>query len=615
MPNPIPPPFYARHFRFRQNELAGEPFPPAQVDVELDALMQSVNQAITVLRNITDATGRLRLQVPLREMRLIEILAYVATAGQTSFYLAPVTDPLTDLAEVRINTTGSLYSIVDATKVTVAAYTGTGTVSATLGSSTYTTSATVPNPVVGARLTVAGTDAGLVTARPTANTVQTDTPWPLANVAGAALAWVNLATATLSGVAPAFVGGEKVQIAIYSDGDGALSQLGSASTTRGARLVAVYDAGNVLGANNVEDALQELATLMYGLESSLGPLDQYLKADGTVAMDADLNGGGNKAVGWAPGTAAGELVTYDQISTLIGIWNDLQQYYLKRDGSTQMNADLPLGSHKVVGMLAGVGPLDGVNVTQLGERIHKDGSVAMAADLQLGGHKIVDLSPGTNPTDAVILSQLTSLAGTNLTVYFQSVPGTYPFVVPTGVTQLRVKLWGPGGLGATSILANGIAAGGGGGGACIEGVMAVTAGETLTIVIAGGGSGLPSQILRAGVPQISAGGGASGSYTYNQPAPGGLGGVPVNDAGLPNMVLYAGQQGGSGLAYFGGPSFCIGGGGGSAGGGGGGGGTAGHQQIDSGTFSAGGVGAWPGGGGGGGTGGGVGSPGGIVITY
>ena len=85
MPNPIPPPHYARHFRFRQNELAGEAFPPAQVDVELDALLQSVNQAITVLRNITDANGRLRLQTPLREMRLIEILAYTSTAGQTVF--------------------------------------------------------------------------------------------------------------------------------------------------------------------------------------------------------------------------------------------------------------------------------------------------------------------------------------------------------------------------------------------------------------------------------------------------------------------------------------------------------------------------------------------------
>lgn len=60
-------------------------------------------------------------------------------------------------------------------------------------------------------------------------------------------------------------------------------------------------------------------------------------------------------------------------------------------------------------------------------------------------------------------------------------PGEHSFVVPAGVNQISVKMWGAGGAGGTQLVATG------GGGAFVSFTMTVSEGETYTIMVGEGG--------------------------------------------------------------------------------------------------------------------------------
>lgn len=586
----LPPPLYARLYQFRRAELAGLPFEPAQVDAELDRVKESLNQSVSMLRGITDANGRLKLQTPLREMKLIEVLSFIATAGQTQFYIAPITDVLTDRAEFHIEQSNRLYYTLDQSLVSMAAATtsGAGSITAVASNSIYTVSGTLPDTLVGATAVVNGVDIGVVTARLTATTFQTNTPWPLANATYVAAQWTwgNLGFATIAPVVP-LVAGQRVQVFLNSDGAGALTQLGSASATTGARQVAVFDFGNIIGSANVEDALQEIFTLYNALSAALGPISQYVKRDGSLAMTGDLDGGGNKGVGFVPGTAAGELVTYDQVASFIAVWNDLQQFYLKRDGSTAMAGNLNLGGNRAVNMDDGVDPNDGVNVTQLSERIHKDGSVAMEADLDLNGHNVTGAVAAVEPDQFVTLEQLQQsiTGGTNLKMFQAAGPWTY--TVPSGVTFVDAELWGGGAPGGTH---NGGSAGG-----YLKARIAVSAGDVLSGQVGAGGpaatpvNGGTTTLLLNAVTLFSVTGGLYG--------PTAVGGIGSALTGLDFLTIQGGigHRGtfvnASGINQFGGANGADG-----PRGGGGGGSLLGDNGAVSRAATAGG---WPGAGGGG----------------
>ena len=85
------------------------------------------------------------------------------------------------------------------------------------------------------------------------------------------------------------------------------------------------------------------------------------------------------------------------------------------------------------------------------------------------------------------------------------------WVVPSGVTKITVLCIGGGGNGANSSGSGGATAGGGGGGGAssYSKEIAVTPGETLTIVTSAGGS--VSSIARGGTILVSANGGANAS--------------------------------------------------------------------------------------------------------
>lgn len=215
------------------------------------------------------------------------------------------------------------------------------------------------------------------------------------------------------------------------------------------------------------------------------------------------------------------------------------------------------------------------------------------------------------------------LTGNNLfaqiTDTYSYTGSTQTFTVPTGVTSVSVKVWGAGGAG--SLYTGAGYAGSGGSGALVKGTIAVTPGQTLTIVVGGGGrlsvtaasaggyggggasggayggsgggySGIFSSATLSQANALAiAGGGAGGGYYY-QTTYGGAGGATTGSAGGNVTTTYTGGGGGTvsaggaggrfnntvrgsagtALTGGGGAVYAVGGGGGGGGYYGGGGG-------------------------------------------
>ena len=155
---------------------------------------------------------------------------------------------------------------------------------------------------------------------------------------------------------------------------------------------------------------------------------------------------------------------------------------------------------------------------------------------------------------------------------FLATGGPQPWIVPAGVTSLSVKLWGAGG-GGTGYS--------GGAGGFVTGTISVTPGETLTIVVGGGGAmaggagyggggsggigsaigagvganpgaggGGRSAIIRASSTELITAGGGGGSALWADETQGGTGGSggQLGGAGsvsCPGGTVYAGGQGGT----------------------------------------------------------------------
>jgi len=207
--------------------------------------------------------------------------------------------------------------------------------------------------------------------------------------------------------------------------------------------------------------------------------------------------------------------------------------------------------------------------------------------------------------------QLISLPASGGGVVSYTVAGTYTFVVPQGITQIkRIRVWGGGGGGGGSDSSNTYVGGGGGAGAYAEiaSATSVTPGVSIAITVgAGGASGTGSGNGTAGgassVGSIVTVLGGDGGY-------GNAGGVTNSGGAVPSTgdIRLAGERG-----YNGSPSAPMSGTGGASPFGGG-------NSVVTNT-SSGAAGHAPGGGGGGagkaGTAlsGGAGAPGMIIIEY
>lgn len=257
----------------------------------------------------------------------------------------------------------------------------------------------------------------------------------------------------------------------------------------------------------------------------------------------------------------------------------------------------------------------------------------------------------TNGSGAQLASNVTNV---NVACSFNAVsftlPGTYTWTVPAGVTSVQVvATGGGGGGGGTTSYAAGQA---GGAGAVVSSTLAVAAGQVFNIVVgagggagtsppngscaSGGGGGGASSLDAGSTGQVIAGGGGAGGGCNNA-TPGGSGGGTNGAGGNGGAIggIFTGGSGGSGGIGGAGGSGMFGSGGaaggnGNGGAGGGGGhngpypGGAGGSGSGTGTggndtnndLAGGGGGGYGGGGSGamGGTGGGAGGSGGPAGT-
>lgn len=157
-------------------------------------------------------------------------------------------------------------------------------------------------------------------------------------------------------------------------------------------------------------------------------------------------------------------------------------------------------------------------------------------------------------TDPSTAWQAVTLALAPLTVAqtVYDVPGTYDFVVPSGVSSISAVAVG-GGRGGNTYY------GGAGGSLRYKNTISVTPGETLTVVVGAGGTGLNtivstggnvggnSSIARSGTNLLLArGGGQTTTEVSDGGAAGGAGGIGLTKTGTYGVVYFGGAGGGAG---------------------------------------------------------------------
>lgn len=136
-------------------------------------------------------------------------------------------------------------------------------------------------------------------------------------------------------------------------------------------------------------------------------------------------------------------------------------------------------------------------------------------------------------------------------VFFE--PGTFPFIVPPGVSKIRVRCVGGGGSGAAQDFTNGtVVASGGAGGGYAEKIIDVTPGATYSVVVGAGGLGVTSN--------TDGNTGGASSFGAILSATGGQGGRR-NSGPTNTTITVTANTGGTGIGgdvnYTGGPSGAI----------------------------------------------------------
>jgi hypothetical protein len=187
--------------------------------------------------------------------------------------------------------------------------------------------------------------------------------------------------------------------------------------------------------------------------------------------------------------------------------------------------------------------------------------------------------------DAGVSTSFTATAGVGQSAF--TTPGTYTFTVPLGTTSISAVAVGGGGGGGNDTAGTEPGSGGGGGALAYQTSIAVTPGETLTVVVGAGGgadtAGGQSRISRGGTNLVAANGGGAGQSPDDGNA-GGVGGTVVVGTGgaggaggttADGNVQGAGGGGAGGYSGTGGtgqsasstPAATAGAGGGGGGGG------------------------------------------------
>ena len=180
-------------------------------------------------------------------------------------------------------------------------------------------------------------------------------------------------------------------------------------------------------------------------------------------------------------------------------------------------------------------------------------------------HQVGEGSTFTTPTLSSTTAYYVKSAVLNDVDQTYDAPGVQTYVVPQGVRELHLQVWGAQGGNGTGSSATVVSTGGHGGYA--EGILQVTPGEKLHVYVGGQGESSPGALsqymLRGGFNGgADAGVHNSTSYTYQGGAGGGATDIRLNDTSLYSRIIVAGGGGGAGsnTAYVGGQGGGVTGG-------------------------------------------------------
>lgn len=209
-------------------------------------------------------------------------------------------------------------------------------------------------------------------------------------------------------------------------------------------------------------------------------------------------------------------------------------------------APSPVGSQETPPVDAGWAGLYVVTV-ETGQNAVGASSIRQLPSAPFLAWKLPQLSPGTH----------------NLAVFTPTTQGTW--TVPSGVTTVRLRIWGGGGGGGAG---NGGAGGGGAGGGYSEGFYPVLPGQSFFVTVGNGGSGTGTTGGASSFGTVASATGGSGGSAGSLGSAGTIGdGGPTGGIGAGSGFVTAGQPGGFGvetgafaLSGSGGGSFgCAGG--------------------------------------------------------
>jgi microcystin-dependent protein len=157
---------------------------------------------------------------------------------------------------------------------------------------------------------------------------------------------------------------------------------------------------------------------------------------GNLSMKDAVTNVKHRVVNCANGSAATDAVTKAQLDALqtfvSGLQTSLTQY-VRRDGTLSMQANLDLASHQIVNLGTPLNAADAVTkayadaqfTSILNGFVKRDGSLAMTGNLDMGGNKVVNLNLATPTQDGdgvsrgYLLAVISSIAATP--------PGTLTF--------------------------------------------------------------------------------------------------------------------------------------------------------------------------------------------
>lgn len=148
--------------------------------------------------------------------------------------------------------------------------------------------------------------------------------------------------------------GDSVVADIFENADSVFARLLSTATGQGSSLLGLEDASGLYAASDAEGAFEEIAAAVNALDTAIGSVEDYLRADGSVAWTGNQSAGGQKLRDLGAGVLPSDAATVGQLTAATG--GD----FLSKTGGT-MSGDIAMADNSLTGVADPVNAQDAVN--------------------------------------------------------------------------------------------------------------------------------------------------------------------------------------------------------------------------------------------------------------